>query len=144
MILATIFVVGLIYGLLRFINRRIRLSPTKRSFIENLGGTSVGPNRSVQLIKVGNRILVIGVADSIQLLAEIDEDEEMKEILTEYNAGLNQMIEPSRWLKNWRAKESGASDASFRSILTKQLQEIAVERKKALQHLEKKGSISDE
>jgi flagellar protein FliO/FliZ len=144
MILATIFVVVLIYALLRLINQRTRLSPTKRSFIENLGGTSVGPNRSVQLIKVGNRILVIGVADSIQLLTEIDEDEEIKEILTEYNARLTQMMEPRQWLKNLLSKENAANAESFRNILTKQLQEIAVQRKKVLQDLEKKGTISDE
>ncbi|HZG61081.1 MAG TPA: flagellar biosynthetic protein FliO [Anoxybacillus sp.] len=144
MIFAMIFVIVLIYILLRWINQRTRLSPTKRSFIENLGGTSVGPNRSVQLIKVGNRILVIGVADSIQLLTEIDEDEEIKEILTEYNARLNQMIEPSQWLKNLLAKERAANNESFRNILTKQLQEMTVQRKKVLQDLEKKGTISDE
>jgi flagellar protein FliO/FliZ len=144
MILATIFVVFLIYTLLRLVNQRIRFSPEKRSFIENLGGTSVGPNRSVQLIKVGNRILVIGVADSIQLLTEIDKDEEIKEILTEYNAKLNQMIEPGQWLKNLLAKKSAANDESFRDLLTKQLQEIGVQRKKILQDLEKKGTISDE
>jgi flagellar protein FliO/FliZ len=149
MIFATIFVVSLIYALLRLINQRTRFSSAKRGFIENLGGTSVGTNRSVQLIKVGNRILVIGVGESIQLLKEIDEDEEIKEILSEYNAKLNQMIEPNKWVQRllsniFQKKEDTKSQELFRDILTKQLQEVADKRNKILKDLEKKGTASDE
>ena len=53
MILATIFVVALFYFVLKFINKKGSLY--KRSqIIENLGGTTLGANRSVQIIKVGS------------------------------------------------------------------------------------------
>jgi flagellar protein FliO/FliZ len=149
MILATIFVVALMYALLRFMNLRYRSFSGKRGFIENLGGTSVGTNRSVQLIKVGNRILVIGVGESIQLLKEIDEDEEIKEILSEYNERLGQMIEPNKWLHNFlssvfKKKEEPVINEPFRNLLTKQLQDIANQRNKLLRDLEQKGTKSDE
>ncbi|BBP89365.1 hypothetical protein BsIDN1_29830 [Bacillus safensis] len=61
------FVILLIYGLVRFVGKQNRLLKPFR-YVENIGGTTVGQNRSVQLIKVGKRVLVVGVADSIQLL----------------------------------------------------------------------------
>lgn len=65
MIGALLFVILLIYGLVRFVGKQNRLLKPFR-YVENIGGTTVGQNRSVQLIKVGKRVLVVGVADSIQ------------------------------------------------------------------------------
>ena len=52
MIFAMIFVVALLYFVLRFIGKKTK-SYQKANFIENLGGTGLGGNRSVQLVKVG-------------------------------------------------------------------------------------------
>ena len=72
MIFATVFVVGLLYFVLKFVNKNGRLFKSTQ-LIENLGGTALGANRSVQLIKVGNRLLIVGVGENIQLLKEIED-----------------------------------------------------------------------
>src|SRR5690606_15758640 len=59
MIFATIFVIALLYFLLKFINKRSKQYKSTQ-LVENLGGTTLGTNRSVQLIKVGEHILVVG------------------------------------------------------------------------------------
>jgi flagellar protein FliO/FliZ len=149
MILATIFILFLIYTLLKWMNSRSRFYQQRRGLVEHLGGTSLGTNRSVQLIKVGNRILVVGVGESIHLLKEIDDENEVKEILAEYNARLDQLIEPNQWLQKigvWFKKEQRKEQnvESFRQLLSHQLQQLSQERKKALAELEKKGTTTDE
>lgn len=82
MIGALLFVIFLIYALVKFMNKRNRLLKPFQ-YVENIGGTSLGQNKSVQLIKVGNRVLVVGVGENIQPLKEIDDEKEYKEILTQ-------------------------------------------------------------
>ena len=59
--------------------------------MENLGGNALGANRSVQVIKVGNRLLIVGVGENIQLLKEIEDGQEYEQIISEYNNQINQM-----------------------------------------------------
>ena len=89
MIFATVFVVGLLYFVLKFVNKKGRLFK-RTQLIENLGGTTLGANRSVQLIKVGNRLFIVGVGENIQLLKEIEEEQEYEQIISEYNNQINQ------------------------------------------------------
>jgi flagellar protein FliO/FliZ len=147
---ATAFVLLLIYGLLKFLHHRGQLFSGKKGVIEHLGGTSVGTNRSVQLIKVGNRILVIGVGESIQLLREIDDEKEISEILALHNERLQQMLEPSKWrarlrdyLTEKRSQTSGGHEA-FREMFLKEMQELSVKRKELLKQIKQKGTTSDE
>ncbi len=149
LILATAFVLFLIYALLRFMNQRGRFLSGKRGLIEHLGGTSVGTNRSVQLLKVGKRILVIGVGESIQLLREIDNEEEINELLSTHNEKLQQMLEPNQWISHLlgrfaKKKETVNEEIPFRDIFAKQMQELADQRKELLKQIEQKGTTSDE
>ena len=91
MIFATMFVVGLLYSVLKFVNKKIDLFKSTH-LIENLGGTMLGANRSVQLIKIGNRLLLVGVGENIQLLKEIENEQECEQIILEYNNQINQLV----------------------------------------------------
>ena len=145
MILATIFVVVLIYLLLKFVNKRSRLFNQYR-YIENIGGTSLGTNRSIQLVKIGDRILVVGVGDSIQLLKEIDNEDEIKTILEEHNLRIDQLIHPNtivNKVKSAFTKQNqlqNKESEQFETILKTQLQQLTKGRKEMLTELEKKGT----
>ncbi|MGP4072237.1 flagellar biosynthetic protein FliO [Piscibacillus sp. B03] len=77
MIFALVVVLGLIYFLLKFIQKRNRLYQQSRS-LENLGGLSLGTNKSVQIIRVGQKYYLVGVGEDIQLLSEIDDEETIR------------------------------------------------------------------
>jgi flagellar protein FliO/FliZ len=147
---ATVFVLLLIYGLLKFLHHRGQLFTGKKGVIEHLGGTSVGTNRSVQLIKVGNRILVIGVGESIQLLREIDDEKEIEEILALHHERLQQMLEPSKWgtrLRDYlteKRKQTSDHHNGFRDMFLKEMQELSLKRKELLKQVKQKGTTSDE
>ncbi|MCC3357461.1 flagellar biosynthetic protein FliO [Bacillus sp. REN16] len=145
MIFTTLFVIALIYFLLKFVNKRNRMFNQQR-FIENLGGTSLGTNRSIQIVKVGERILVVGVGDSIQLLKEIEDTEEINEILTQHNSSLESMIQPKDLINRFLDKRKVAKDSDqslFSSMLQKQLSELKQGRKKIVEQLENKESSKE-
>ncbi|MBL8029355.1 MAG: flagellar biosynthetic protein FliO [Fibrobacteres bacterium] len=57
-------------------------------FFDVLESRHVGPQKNVSLIKIGNRLIVIGVADGgISLLSQIDNLEEINSIMSGSNRG---------------------------------------------------------
>lgn len=80
MIIALVFVLALIYFLLKFIQKRSR-QYQQSQILENLGGISVGSNKSVQIIRVGSQYYIIGVGEDVQLLTSIDDPETIEDIL---------------------------------------------------------------
>ncbi|WP_246860838.1 flagellar biosynthetic protein FliO [Bacillus sp. REN3] len=146
MIFATIFVAGLLYSLLKFINKK-GASYKRSQLVENLGGTSLGGNRSIQVVKAGNRLLVVGVGENIQLLKEIDDPEEYSQVIKEYNNKMDQLAQPSDIVSKIRGKmkKDGKNEyTSFTDLLKEQLDDMSGGRKKLLQELKKKGSGKDE
>jgi flagellar protein FliO/FliZ len=144
MIFATIFVVGLLYGLLKVINKRNRTFQSTQ-LVENLGGTSLGNNRSIQIIKAGDSLLVVGVGENIQVLKEIDDPEEYSKMISAYNNRMDQLVQPSdivtkaiSTLRNPQSQKKKGN--SFQSVLKKQMDDMAQSRKKILDEMEKKGS----
>lgn len=146
MILATVFVAGLLYFLLKFINKKT-MSYKSSQLVENLGGTSLGANRSIQIVKAGNRLLIVGVGENIQLLREIDDPEEYSQVIQEYNNKMEQLVQPSDIVTKFikRASKDGSKESStFSALLKQQLNDMASGRKKALEEIQKKGSEIDE
>lgn len=143
MILATIFVVALLYFVLKFVNKKSTLFKSSQ-LIENLGGVPLGSNRSVQIVKIGNRLLIVGVGENIQLLKEIENEEEYRQLLAEYNSKLDQLVQPNELLSKLlkkvnnphKERSSKASDP-FQSVLKEQLNELVKERKKIYEEVEK-------
>lgn len=141
MFIALAFIIFLIYALAKFINKRTRSFHGTRS-LESLGGLSVGQNRSIQLIKVGNRLLVVGVSDSIHLLKEITDEQEIQQFIEERQLALEQddiFTKSKQWLANKSIGSTGKTD-SFTSLLDKQLKKIVEDRKKVYSSVEKKES----
>ena len=130
MIFVMIFVVALLYFVLRFIGKKTK-SYQKANFIENLGGTSLGGNRSIQLVKVGDRVLIVGVGEDIQLLTEIKDEAERNQLLDEYNQKIEQMIQPGDLLTKWKDQlmKPKTDRNSFTVELKNQLEQMKQSRK---------------
>ncbi|BAU27681.1 flagellar protein FliO/FliZ [Aneurinibacillus soli] len=78
--LALALIIGLIYILFRFLGKRTNIF-FGRTAIRSLGGCSVGPQKSVQIIQVGSSLYLVGVGEDINLLRHI-EGEEVDEIIS--------------------------------------------------------------
>lgn len=147
MIAALLFVIMLLFLLLKFINKKNKGYQQGR-MIENMGGTPLGGNRSVQLVRVGEKILVLGIGDSVQVLNVIDEKEEYNRLIEEHNEKLNQQAAPvdiiSKAMNKWNKRNLENDKSSFSSILKNQLDEIKKDRKTWKEELNRKGTERDE
>ncbi|XCS12737.1 flagellar biosynthetic protein FliO [Aeribacillus pallidus] len=136
MIFTLIFVLGLLIFLLKFLNKKMKL-PQETKYLQNLGGISLGQNKSIQLVKVGNRILIVGVGDTIELLQEINDEEEYKKIIDMQKELGNNSFEQNmmRFILN-NHKQKGSEKTSFK----KELESLLKERREQMQRLRQKGS----
>ncbi|MBY6036081.1 flagellar biosynthetic protein FliO [Fictibacillus nanhaiensis] len=84
MLVKLIFMLGIVLAILFFVLRFIQkksVSFQDGKNLQSLGGIGVGQNRSVQLIKTGNTVLVLGVGDTVTLLKEITDEAEVDAML---------------------------------------------------------------
>ncbi|WP_188205817.1 flagellar biosynthetic protein FliO [Alkalibacillus aidingensis] len=79
MFVALILVLGLIYFLLKFLQKRSRIYQQSQS-LENVGGISLGSNKSAQVVRVGNEYYLLGVGDDVQMLTKIDDPETIEKM----------------------------------------------------------------
>ncbi|MFC3882561.1 flagellar biosynthetic protein FliO [Bacillus songklensis] len=136
---AFLFVLGLLYALLKILNKRNRLFQANR-VIQNLGGTSLGSHRSVQIIKIGERVLVLGVGESVQLLTEVQDEQEKERLLrslSESNQlqGDFKVIFPGLFDKRKNQTETAKGD--FVQVLKEKTREISKERNALMNELER-------
>lgn len=80
MVVALFFVLALIYIVLLVLKRRNKLLQN-HDLLENLGGISLGQNKSLQLIRIGSHVYVVGVGEHVDLMIEITEAEVLDALL---------------------------------------------------------------
>lgn len=135
MLFALAVVVVIIVFLLKYIGKKSQSYHSTRT-LQNIGGVPLGANKSVQLIKVGNQILVVGVGESIQLLKEINDETEVNQIIQQQMQQTD--IEQTPFFTHFfnRLKDSATSnklsgnDINFKNLLEKQLKDVKESQKK--------------
>ncbi|GEK57406.1 hypothetical protein CHL76_03585 [Marinococcus halophilus] len=118
MIGALAVVLGLLFWLLKFINKKTSRYQSTRS-LQSIGGIGLGQNKSIQVVKVGDKMLVIGVGDTISLLQEIEDKEEQERITAQEQntyAGVPSVID--KWKKRGKKEDSSSP---FHSMLEERL-----------------------
>lgn len=146
-IMKTIFmlviVIGMLFGLLKWLQKKNNVSPSVQT-MKNLGGTNLGGNRSVQMIKVGNSILVVGIGENVELLKEINDEQEVNMIIKQFHNRMDQMVKPQDMISKLTAllktkKGIAEENQSFKKELENQLNDIAEKRRKAYEENVEKG-----
>lgn len=141
MFLALGAVLFVIYFLLKFINKRAQKF-NSHSTVQNIGGAGVGSNRSVQIVRVGKRILIVGVGDTVQLLREIEDPIEIEEMLESYKQDdlFEQPISKfTGWLQKRKSDNiSHSNEDVFRSLLDNEMKDVKRSQDKIHSALEEK------
>ncbi|MGI2328533.1 flagellar biosynthetic protein FliO [Planococcus sp. YIM B11945] len=79
LVLYTLLILGMIYGLIKFLAlRQKKFQPNQA--VKLMGGTPLGNNKSLQLVKVGAQVYLIGVGDQVTLIKEISDTDEIQTI----------------------------------------------------------------
>lgn len=79
LVLYTLLIVAMIYGLIKFLAARQKNFQPNQA-VKLMGGTPLGNNKSLQLVKVGGQMYLIGVGDEVTLIKEFSDRAEISGI----------------------------------------------------------------
>ncbi|MFC4409205.1 flagellar biosynthetic protein FliO [Chungangia koreensis] len=142
MLFALLFVVGLLYGLLRFVNKR-NLQYQKNRLIQNHGGINLGQHKSVQVLEIGSSFYLVGVGEDITLLKEITDPAEIEKFQKNFEerestAPLPFIAEVWESLKGKSGQlKSTDSESKFQDVFQQRLKELKDSRKKGIEDWKK-------
>ncbi len=148
---ALLFVLGLLFGLLKFVNRKNKLYDKNR-LMKNMGGISLGQNKSIQLVVIGESYYVIGVGDDIRLLKEITDPVEVNKLVEFYEVDSSELSTGmlNRILAKVTSKSKSDSNMKkgespdFSTIFQSRIEEMKEERKRHISRLTEKERNRDE
>lgn len=78
-IFALALVLVLIYVLLTLLKRKNNLSKHSQA-LENLGGISVGQQKSIQIIRIGEKVYAVGIGNDVTMLDEITDENVIRQL----------------------------------------------------------------
>lgn len=129
LIVGLALVLGLVYIVLKLLGKRNGFN-RQPGLVRNVGGVSVGANKSVQIIRVGNRYYLIGVGDNVELLEEIDDPETIEQLVNQSDEKESEAL--SFFSKGKNEKTNKLSDKSFNQLLARELQSIRKNRQELI------------
>lgn len=139
---ALAIIIFLIYVLLKLFHKRSKQFGS-HSTIANIGGVSLGQNKSVQIVRIGDKLYVLGVGDSVQLIKEISNRDEVDKILAEREQDVlfdQPMTKLSDWFKKrFFEKNDSQQEHSFQQLLKRELKEVKESQKKVHSLLKEKN-----
>lgn len=127
---ALLFVLALIYVFLYFLKRRNKLGSRLKA-LENIGGISVGQNKSIQLIRLADRLYIIGVGEDITLLQEIKDDTLIEEIMKEKEEQVGDLTGGSLLTSILKKKDKSQDENkdNFKNLYQQELKNLQQNRK---------------
>ena len=150
MIFALLFVIALLYGVLRFINKRNR-SFQHNQLIHNLGGVGVGQGKSIQLMQIGKSLYLVGIGENINLLKEITDPLEIEELTKLYEDKLESaqtlpyvMELMNKLTKNKSQTAKNNENPSFNETFQKKLDDLKRDRSEVLKDWKTKERKNNE
>lgn len=141
LIFYTLLIVGLIYLLIRFLATKQRAIQTNQ-LVQVMGGGTVGQQKSVQLVKVGSQVLVVGIGQDVTLLKEIEDEAEKAKLIEAMEEQSVQLKEKPKWLERGlemirpRTSSDSTPNRSFQALLQQSLDK----QKETLQSVKKRMS----
>lgn len=134
-VISLIIIIGLFLFLMKFLGQKNNRWLGNRT-VRTLGGVSLGQNKSLQLVEVGQSIFVVGVGDNVQLLDKINDAEEIDYILDTLKQQSNQskdLLSLSTWMKTMRREKIEHSDdemvASFHQVFQHKMKSLTNRKK---------------
>ncbi|MBD8035418.1 flagellar biosynthetic protein FliO [Solibacillus sp. A46] len=137
-LIALVFVLGLLLFILKYLNKR-NLNYQQNAVVKNIGGLSVGQQKSVQLLLIGKNVYVVGVGDNIQLLKEIDSEEEIEQLLSQTESNQTMMntspyiAELFRKFSKKNRPEDVSNSPKFNDMFNEKIGEIKKQRSNELE-----------
>lgn len=136
MIFALLFILVLLYGLLLFLKRKNKLFQ-QTTILGSIGGISVGPNKSIQIIQLAGSMYMVGVGDNVELLEEITDEAVKQELLEKHEKKIDAPSFLQQYFSKKKTKQQEDSP-SFLSTLQREMINVKQNRKQMINHHSKK------
>ncbi|RDW19493.1 flagellar protein [Oceanobacillus arenosus] len=141
MFFALLLVLALIYFLLKFLNKRNKSLNNQVKALEKLGGISLGQNKTIQLVRVGNQIFLLGVGDNIELIMEVTEEKVIEALLEKDENATDNFTAGSLFQSFLSSKTDGkkaTKSKEFNKLFSNELDNLKKNRKKLINKHEQK------
>lgn len=128
-----ILIIGLIYLTVRFLASKNQTLFGKRS-VRVITGVQLAPNKTVQMIKLGDSVYVLGVGDDVQLLDKITDPEQVTAILEQIHAeDAKPLTSTFDWMgklrSRFRRRDEWNAQPSFQDLLRERLDQASSEHR---------------
>ena len=140
MIFALLLILALIYGLLWFLKKR--RSYEQVGALENIGGISVGTNKSVQIVRIGSSMYLLGVGENVELLKELSAEEAEQ---VQLDKSQSPSVPAASFLQGMLRKkgtkegqQSGNIERDFQASFQKELDKLKENRHQLMDNYKKK------
>ncbi len=140
-VFALLLILVLIYILIKFLSKRNKLFNQVKA-LENLGGISVGQNKSIQIVRIGEKVFMVGVGDNVELLQEIDDEDLIKDLLhndEQSDFQVNHLVQSIFKPKSLTNNElNDEPQHKFKSLFSNELEKLKENRLKVKNQQKKK------
>lgn len=143
MIFALLLILALIYVMVKILGRKNR-TLHQTNVLENLGGIPLGHNKSIQLIRIGERVIAVGVGENVELLFEIS-DEKVIQLLQESSKASTSENNIFQFITERMQKiEKKDNDSNmFKKMFANELDKMKENRNKIIQEHEKRDDLNE-
>lgn len=150
-LIAFVFVIGLLFALLKFINRKNRAYQSNK-LMKNLGGLALGQQKSIQLVSIGDAFYIVGVGENVELLKEITDPDEISRLQQYFEESddapalglLDRIFTKALKKQGQSTSKEGAGASQFGQLFSERIEQMKAERKQHIKRLEEKESRKDE
>jgi flagellar protein FliO/FliZ len=112
-----LLILFLLFIVLKYLSKKTKMYPGGGPF-HALGGHSLGNNRSMQMLMIGDTLYILGVAENVNLIRMIPPGEEQRRLL-------EAMAEkPIDTVSKWGSQLKKTSQEKWDELLLKQLKEV--------------------
>ena len=144
-VFALALVLILIYVLLLFLKKKNKLSSNSQT-LETLGGISVGQQKSIQVVRIGNKVYAVGVGNDVTMLDEITD----QEVIEQFEESKDAEPQAITFIQNWLQKRSNKENAqksslqnqSFSKTLEEELEELRTNREQLIKMNQKDDDMN--
>ena len=139
MVLQVIFyltlIIGLFFVIIKFIAQKNKHFMAGR-MIKTIGGVSLGQNKSLQVVKIGHHLYIVGVGDTVQFISQINDPEEVMYIQENIHASNTRDFPGiqsfTSWIKGFQKRKETEEDeieedlsTSFQQVFSEKMGRIS-------------------
>jgi flagellar protein FliO/FliZ len=118
-----ILIIALLYMVLKYLSKKTKMYQAGGPF-HSLGGHSLGNNRSLQMVMIGETLYIVGVGEDVNLIRTIPPGEEQTKILEAM------AMKPVDSASDWGAQLKKTAQEKWEVLFQNQLKELKLKSDK--------------